>query len=246
MMASADARSVKNRAAIILALGNLSAELARTRSLRELLNVRLRPVRGVFMAKAAAVGAVVIPPETLSVKATSPEAEPPAGALEVRMDPADPAFRYWLLPSQDKVCVPYWFLRGSSDRAEVNTSLEVFRITMLVGQDYDGAIDLSADMQPAEQPAAAPLRRISHKTGEKAGAAAIREKETPPAAAITQKEKPAAAAVPDQYLYISIPVLVNSVPVAEGAELRHYVAPPVKRPREAAALTLEKVARRRA
>ena len=218
LMASEAAGSAKNRAAIMLALGNLSAELARTRPLGEFLSVRVRPVGGVFMAKAAAVGAVVLPPETLAVKATSPEVPGPAGALEVHLSPADPAFRYWLLPSRDKVCVPYWHLRGAADRADVNCSAEVFRITMLLGPDYDGQVDLSADVKPD---AKAPRR--------------LRSKETPEAAADRS-----------QVLTVSIPVLVYSVPVPEGTELRHYVPAPVKRPRCGdTALTLAKVARRK-
>ena len=118
------------------------------------------------------------------------------------------------------MCVLYWFLRGSSDRAEVSTSAEVFRITMLLGPDYDGQVDLSADVKAD---AKAPRR--------------LRSKETPEAAAGADRP---------QLLTVSILVLVSAVPLHEGAELRHYVAPAVKRSREAAAVTLARVARRKA
>ena len=62
-----------------MALANLSAELARTRPLDKLLEVRLRPTRGVWMAEAAAVGKVVLPSETLTIKTTSRDAAAPAG-----------------------------------------------------------------------------------------------------------------------------------------------------------------------
>ena len=221
LMASAEATAVRKRAAILLALANLSAELARTCPLDKLLQVRLRPVRGVWMEEAAAVGAVILPPETLTVKTTGREAPAPAGGLEVHLDPADPECRFWLLPSvSDKVCVPYWFLRGTSDKAEANVSAEVFKITMLLGHDYDGSIELSADIK-------------------REGKARVRSSKK-------QNVEAAAEAEKAEVLCISIPALVNSVPLAKDAELRHYVAAAQKRSRETAAITLEKAARRKA
>ena len=50
----------------------------------------------------------------------------PAGVLAVQMSPADAAYRYWLVTARDLVCLPCGFVRGSSLRAEANTSPEVF------------------------------------------------------------------------------------------------------------------------
>ena len=212
LMVSGAARSVKSRAAIVNALSWLAAEMSRTRPQGHVVSVRVRPSRSVWTASAAAAGAVVLVPETLNIKATSLAADPPAGGLEVTLDPPDDSGRYWLLPSADKDhCVPCWFVRGSADFAEVNLVAEAFKVTMLLAQDYDGVRDL-----PAGRPAC------------------------------RKRGKQAADADRHEVVVVSIPCLVSSCALPAGVELRTYVAAPAKRAREAAAITLERVSKRKA
>ena len=65
---------------------------------------------------------------------------------------------------------------------------------------------------------------------------------------VRSQETPEAAAAADMptLLTVSIPVLGTAVPSQQGAELRHYLAPAVQRSRQAAAVTLARVAGRQA
>lgn len=136
---------LRHKGLALVALGHLSAKVLAECPLGASVEIQVKPGRRVVTTQAFGPGELVLTPDSLAVKATSPSEEGPAGAVQVRFKPEEPSNAYWLMPATGSDGVaPFWFVVGSPDESSVNMSSGIFKVSTLQGSDYFGTVSLNA------------------------------------------------------------------------------------------------------
>ena len=203
----------RTRASILLAMASLSQHLDQNWPLSSVIDVLSKPSRKVVMTKDVEKGALILPPESMSVKA-GPRDEwalaAEAGCVQVRVTPDDSDVVFWLVPMcTEKLMAPLWAVASTPNDWEANLVWGRYAVTVLSGVDYVGVVPL----------AEAPPKKRTRKTRKDGDAA---EDEA-------------------QQLVVSIPVLVNADLLKEGEELRVHRALAAKKQRPAEAITMARL-----
>jgi hypothetical protein len=101
-----------------------------------------KPARKVTAACDVPAFGLVLLPETLTVKSrlrNDDATEMPAGALEVRMLPADDTCEHYLLPcAGSDMVAPLWLVNTTEEQMEANLAWTTVQVQVLTGHDFVG------------------------------------------------------------------------------------------------------------
>lgn len=219
-------RTLRAKGTILAALGCLTELMDEAAPVVEKLAVLTKPVRRVVATGHHAVAELHLVPETTNVKAmtdaefaaTSPEDA--ASLIEVKIEPPCSGHRFFLVgvTGPDNMA-PAWCVRTSVVDNEATCRWTNVEVQMLAGIDF-----LEEHLQPLSK-----RRKLLGKT--------------PPAKAKTTKKLDVVEeAVVDTK--VTIPLLVNIVPIKDGGELVVHRARVEKRLREPAPITMATLAGR--
>ena len=181
-------------------------------------DIFMKPTRRVIVARAIAVGGLVLSPDSCNVKVLD-EGSTTDGPSHVEITLNPRPFQdklFVIMPSTSTEAVsPLWFVGTTSDEAAANMTWGKFAVQSLVGMGFIGRPKPAASISSK-----VPCRA---KTGDK------------PLADVEDK---------GLSMIVTIPVLVNSKRSQKGDELLVYKAPAAKRPRAVEAISVCKVAKR--
>ena len=212
------ARSLCNKGTILFALGSLAALVDKSFDVLAL-TIYTKPVKKVVSKRFFAVGTLVLLPESTSLKTFKMDERPEDGAgVEVKLQGSTVAATelYYLMPSTaEQNVAPLWFVAPTEDVAKANVVWIEARMSGLCGVDFLGEVS--------------PELKTRH----------LKK---------TKKMSPEEAAVAEEdvaTLQVSIPVLVNTLPIEVGTELVvHRQRKAEKKKKDPEAITVTSLAKR--
>ena len=207
---TAAVQAVQRRACVMMALSHLSAQPEH--DIADVLEIYAKP-RKVEVTHAFSVGALVLFPETHSVKTLAADDVLPQEAWqEVTFLPADEQHRHFLVPSTANDCVaPFWMVGFVETAAEANMELQHVVVQTIGGHDYlpHGIVKVPSGRPDSGGEAPAKRRRTSGKTDPAATAAD---------SAATSADEPT-------IWRVKLPIYVNAKPLRVGEPLTVYRKP---------------------
>jgi hypothetical protein len=202
-----------------------------------------KPARKVEASCSAAVGEVVLLPETNSVKAMSREhiVDAPANSLEVHFEPEDSQQYFFLLPCCGVACVaPLWCVSTTEDKGKANMAWTTVKVTILQGHDFYGPLQpptgASSSSKAGPKEAAKKEVKSKAKAKEKAGKGVGKKS--------LSVEGQADIVDEGTQTMIAIPVMVNSRALSKGDELKVFKEKPKAKDREVQPIKIASLAKK--
>ena len=213
---TAAGRTLRAKGSIFAALGCISELLDEVTNVEGQVAVHVKPMRRVIAVGNKAVAEVHLVPETTNVKAMSDadyaatSPEDAANMLEVTLEPPCEGFRFFLVGvTGAENMAPAWCVRNTQTPDEATCRWTDVQIQMLMGLDFQ-----EAEFQPVLK-----RRRLVTKASPDA------------------KKAPVEDCVVD--VRVTIPVLINNVPIQSGGELLLFKAKAIPRPRAQQPITMQ-------
>jgi hypothetical protein len=256
-------KQLQAKAAIVSACGALAATLATPFSQSRLVEIYSKPRRKV-VALAAEVGGggpggggrpwkpgeIILTPDTIGLKVIARDG---AGSdmprlPEVTFAPPDEDFLFFLLPAvAEKDVAPLWCVQETTDPKEANMVWGHYLVSSLTGFDFQGK---PAPCMPKRRRKVAKVggsavevpSRKRVKTAPSKAATGRLDDETPPLEEDVEEEKDVDEEVVRRV--VRVPVLINKVPLATGAELLVHQVAAGKKVRLDPAITMGSLRRR--
>ena len=215
---TAPGRTLRAKGSIFAALGCMSELLDEITDVESQVAVHVKPMRRVVAVGHKAVAELHLVPETTNVKAMSDEdyaatsPEDAANMIEVTLEPKCVGYRFFLVGvTGAENMAPAWCVRTTQTPDEATCRWTDVQIQMLMGLDF-----LETEFQPALK-----KRRLVTK------------------AKATAKKAPKKVEDSVVDVRITIPMLINTVPIQSGGELLLFKAKAPPRPRAQQPITLQ-------
>ena len=131
------------RGAIFMGLGSLAQQVDKFFHPAEKLQIFWKPQRKVVASAVCAPGALVLSPESLTVKTVAAGQAVDGAGLQVEVSPAIPDHTFWITGTATAENVSaFWVVATTAEESKANMALAKYTVSSLVGMDYFGEVPL--------------------------------------------------------------------------------------------------------